>query len=905
MPPDLVVPPSLAVRAERSAAPALVQAALDRLAEGHPGLFERLDADPQLAGALVAVIAASRSLTRVLEIRPEGIATLAALDRRAPRADTTPAELVRWKQLELLRIAARDLIGLDPLERTTAALAALAEDVLEGAYLLTATPHEEPTALAVIGMGKLGGRELNYASDIDIIFVGDGPHDPLERRARALVEIAATCFRVDTNLRPQGRDGPLVRSLDSFEAYWGRWAEPWEFQALLKARAVAGDRRLGGSFTDTAARWLWSHPFAVDDLRDLRQMKQRSETEVANRGLAEREIKRGRGGIRDIEFTVQLLQLVHGHNDPDLRSPTTLEVLGELADAGYIDRADATALAEAYRFLRTLEHRLQLEEEQQVHTVPVDPEALDRLARVMGFRDAVAGTATRQLEQLLLSHQLAVRSIHERVYFRPLLEAFAHRGSPLSATAAMTQLQAFGFTDADRTKVAVGELTRGLNRSSRLMQQFLPLILDWLSRTPDPDLGLLLLRNLLTGSPRTAQLIDVFRDSPEAAQRVCTLLGTSRLVGDILIRNPDLVARLPDQERLRTRSKEDLVESALAVCTWRETMDSRQVALRRWKDRNLLGITARDVLDAGEVEAVAADLALLAEASLETALLLLEPKIPFCVIAMGRLGGAELSYASDLDVLFVYDRSEDDDPVGAPTEALRLASGLRRFLGGKTPALKLYDVDADLRPEGRHGPLARTVEGFEHYWDHYALVWERQAMIRARPVAGDLALGQRLLATIEPQVWDAPLTPSDVREIRRSKARVESERIPVHEDPQFHLKLGRGSLSDVEFTVQLLQLRHGIRSPGTMHALRLLAEAGVLDDDDADTLMTSYRFCERTRNRWYLVNSKPGDSLPTAPEQLRWLARSLDMDPTELRERYRRVTRRARRVVERVFYEKE
>ena len=900
---DLAIPPALAVRTEKSAAPLLVQAALERLAEAHPGLFDRLDADNQLAAALIAVIAASRSLTRVLEIQPGAIETLAALDRRRPRTDRTTADLVRWKHLELLRIAARDLIGLDALAATTAALAALADDVLEAAYLLTAAPDEEPAALAVIGMGKLGGRELNYASDIDIIFVGDGPHDRLERRARAVVEIAAGCFRVDTNLRPQGRDGPLVRSLDSFEAYWDRWAEPWEFQALLKARPVAGDKRLGGSFADTAARWLWSHPFAVDDLRDLRRMKQRSETEVAKRGLTEREIKRGRGGIRDIEFTVQLLQLVHGHIDPGLRSPTTLDVLRELAVAGYIDRADATELTEAYTFLRTLEHRLQLEEEQQVHTVPLDPEALDRLARVMGFRDTVGGTAIRQLEQRLLNHQLAVRSIHERVYFRPLLETFAQRGSPLSVTAALTQLQAFGFTDAERTRVAVGELTRGLNRSSRLMQQFLPLILDWLSRTPDPDLGLLLLRNLLSGSPRTAQLIDVFRDSPEAAQRVCTLLGTSRLVGDIIIHNPDLVARLPDEERLRTGSKDDLVTSALAVSTWRETMDQRQLALRRWKDRNLLGITARDVLDAAGVESIGADLTLLAEASLETALQLLEPTIPFCILAMGRFGGAELSYASDLDVLFVYDRGAAGEPVGAPTEALRLASGLRRFMGGRTPALRLYDIDADLRPEGRHGPLARTVEGFMHYWDHYALVWERQAMIRARPVAGDLALGARLLEALEPKVWGAALQPDDVREIRRIKARIESERIPVHEDPQFHLKLGRGSLSDIEFTAQLLQLQHGVRAPGTVQALRLLAAADLLADDDAETLMTSYRFCERTRNRWYLVNSKAGDSLPTAPDQLRWLARSLDMDATELRERYRRVTRRARRVVERVFYE--
>lgn len=904
---DLGLPATLDVRVERSARPAAVHAVLVRLVESRPEIVARLHADPRLADALVAVIAASRSLTRLIETQPNSVEVLEHLDRREPRADTTVEELVGWKQRELLRIAARDLIGVDPLETTAAALADLAADVLDGACLLadalqTSSPGDAADHLAVIGMGKLGGHELNYASDIDIIFVGDGTHDVLERRARVIVDIAGRCFRVDTNLRPQGRDGPLVRSLDSYEAYWDRWAEPWEFQALLKARPVAGDPRLGRQFADTAQRWLWWHPFAADDLRDLRQMKSRAEREVAKRGLTDREIKRGRGGIRDIEFTVQLLQLVHGHLDPELRSPTTLAVLREMADAGYIDPADAADLADAYRFLRVLEHRLQLEDEQQNHTVPVDPTALDQLARVMGFRDRADATAVRQLEQQLLSHQLTVRSIHERVYFRPLLESFSRANPAFGPDAAATRLKAFGFADAHRTQVAVTELTHGLNRSSRLMQQFLPVILDWLSRTPDPDLGLLMLRNLLSGVPRTSQLIDVFRDSPEAAQRACTLLGTSRLVGDILIHNPDLVARLPDAERLLTSSRDELVESARTVSMWREDQDDRQLALRRWKERNLLGVIARDVLDDLEVEKVGADLTALAEASLETAVRSVEPAIPFSVIAMGRFGGAELSYASDLDLIFVYDRGGAANAADAAEEALRVASGITRILGGPTPALQLYPIDTQLRPEGRQGPLARTIDGFRHYWEHYALVWERQAMIRARPVAGDLELGARLLEVLEPHLWGRGLPAGDVREIRRMKARIERERIPFGEDPQFHLKLGRGSLSDIEFTAQLLQLEHDIPSPGTMQALRLLAEAGVLAGDDAEILMTSYRFCERARNRWYLVNSKPGNSLPTSPEQLQWLARSLDLDSATLREQYRRVTRRARRVVERVFY---
>ena len=877
---------------EHSAAPAAVAVAIERLVEAHDGLAARLDRDRGLRDALVAVTAASRALTDVCLRDARAVEVLADLDRRPAREAEDAASLARWKRLELLRIAARDLLGRDELETVVSALAALAADVLDGAWRLAGEPP-----LAVIAMGKLGGRELNYASDIDVMFVGEG-----EQGARRLMEVARTCFRVDADLRPEGRDGPLVRSLESFEAYWDRWAQTWEFQALLKARPVGGSSDLGNAFLTAAHKRLWERPFTADDVRSVRAMKARSEEMLARKGLRDREVKRGRGGIRDIEFAVQLLQLVHGRSDPHLRSPTTLDALAELERAGCVAADDARALARAYRFLRVIEHRLQLVDEQQVHALPTDVAARTRLARVMGYRDTAEADALAQLDDALRLHQATVRSIHERLFFRPLLETLAGSASAtLAPGEAETRLVAFGFTDPARTRQAVRELTRGLSRSSRLMRQLMPLLLEWLSESPDPDLGLLGLRKLSSGPQRATELATAFRDSPEAARRLCAVLGTSGLLGETLEHHPDLIPALGDPDAMAPRPPESLADGATTALAWRGGRQERRAGLRRFKQREELRIAARDVLglegdDAETVPATARQLTALAEASVRAALDAVGPRLPFAVIAMGRFGGAELSYASDLDLLFVYDGTTPADFAAAE----RTAEALLAFLGEAGPG-RIYNTDLDLRPEGKQGPLARSLDGYRAYYERWGQTWERQALVRARPVAGDPELGRRFMAVAEAHVWQ-PLTDEQAREIRRMKARIERERLPAGDDSSFHLKLGRGSLSDVEFTAQLLQLQHGVREPGTIAALDALAAAGHLDADDHAVLVDAYRFCERTRNRWFLVKGAPGDALPTQPEQLTRLARSLDSTPGELRESYRRVTRRARQVVQRLFY---
>ena len=919
---------AVAAAVDRSADPAAVRAALARMLEARPeladGLVDAGPGGPTMLEGLVAVIAASRSLTaalvsdptlvEVLRDRPDDpfhrardVGDYTTSSAVALAADSDPLRaLRRWKRRELVRIAARDLLGLAGLAVVAAELAALAEVCLARAL----EAAEPAVPFAIIGMGKLGGRELNYASDVDVLFVHDldghaGTADATEaeRVARAVMRVMTEptpdgiVFRTDADLRPEGRAGPLVRSLDSYASYYDRWARNWEFQALIKARPVAGDEDLGRRFMQLIDPHVWPDVLDADAVQEARAMKARAEAETARKGLTDRELKRGRGGIRDIEFAVQLLQLVHGRNDTSIRSATTLDALEQLADGAYVERSDANRLADAYVFLRTVEHRLQLRDEQQTHTLPTDVDARIRLARVLGYRDRPEGSALEAFEADHRSHQAAVRAIHERLYFAPILDTLAGVGS-LSPEVAEARLAAFGFADAGHTRAALRELTSGLSRTSRVMQQLLPLVLDWLSTTPDPDLGLLQLRRFVESANQAAPVATTFRDAPGAAERVCRILGSSRLIGDALLHQPEFVELLADDAELqRERSRGELVDSAMETLQWRTDSEQRRAGLRRFKRRELLRIARarhpRPRADRGHRR----ELAALADACVEAALSALEPSVPFAVIGMGRLGGRELSYASDIDVLFVYD---GDSPADFDA-AERIATQLMAEVGMTTSDGQTFRIDLALRPEGKQGVLARSLAGYRAYYEEYGLTWEFQSLLRARPVAGDLDVAVRFLKLVEPFVYRDPFPESEALEVRRVKVRVEQERIPPGEDPQFHLKLGKGALTDIEFTVQLLQLGHGaahpeVRSAATIEALHRLQAAGYLDATDTDTLEASYRFCERARNARYLVTGMPGDGLPTGEiaAHVARLMGYLHRPQASLRDDYQRLTRRAR-----------
>jgi glutamate-ammonia-ligase adenylyltransferase len=815
----------------------------------------------------------------------------------------------------LIPIALDDVRGEADLPTTTSRLSD-AMDAIVGDELARAIgqvsdrhPIAPDVGFAVMSMGKWGARELNYFSDIDLVFVHDGAgHGETEARAAALAiasrliaSLSAPTFdgptlNVDADLRPEGTMGPLSRSLDGYSGYYQRWGEAWELQALLKSRFTAGDPDLGQRFRLMADRIIWDEGLDVDALRSIRALKARAEE-----GVSSSDIKRSRGGIRDIEFAVQILQLVHGRGDEDLRVTSTLEAIAALSSHGYIEEEEAVRLADAYGFLRNVEHRLQLHELKQTHTLPSAIEDKEWLGRSLGFTvDPVA-----ELETRLAEVRATARDLHERLYFRPILDALVGVDTArLTQAGAAVRLEALGFRKTVAASQAVNDLMSGMSRRSSVMRQMLPLMLDWLSQSPDPDLGLGQLRLLLAHSTDHAALIRILQTNPVAGERLCTLLGTGKLVGDLMDRIPEFVPRLADDDLLADiRDLDDATTQLIGVLDSRPEREARIGTIRRFVRRRKLRIAARDILGAAPTEATIHALSDSADAAVIGSVhTVAGAGDGFGVIAMGRWGGRELSYGSDIDLMYVHGANDTE-------RGLELAVEVGKVLSEPNRHGEAYEIDAGLRPEGRKGPLSRSLDSYRRYYQEWVAPWELLALVKARPAAGDPDLLEDYFQMIEPVLWRQALTREMVAEIRAIKARVESERIPAHEDPDFHLKLGPGGLSDVEFATQLMQLRHGgaipeLRVSGTFPALAALGDTGLITSSQYRDLHDAYLFCTRVRLRLHMQSGRPSDSLPMVQEATSRLAASLGFERSgEMREQYMRVTRRSRRAFEAIFYD--
>ncbi|WP_025274145.1 bifunctional [glutamine synthetase] adenylyltransferase/[glutamine synthetase]-adenylyl-L-tyrosine phosphorylase [Haloglycomyces albus] len=809
-----------------------------------------------------------------------------------------------WK-INLSRIAIDDFRGTSDLKTTVSALSRLADTVLQRAYELAVDEHPGDAELAIVAMGKTGAKELNYISDVDVVFVATGDIDIATRRAEYVCRVvSAQTWQVDPNLRPEGRNGPLVRSLESYLHYLREWAHPWEFQALIKARPAAGNLALGDEWRRTVEPMIWEtidQPSLVNDVRDMRRRVERSVPPAKRK----RELKLGPGGLRDIEFAVQLLQLVHGRADAALRVSSTFTALESLVDGGYLARKDGADLTDTYAFLRSTEHRLQLRRLKRTHQIPEPGPALTQLRQSLGY------VADEDFERDWRFHAATARRLHEKLLYKPLLDAVASiptENLRLTTAAASDRLAALGFTDPATALTHIRRLTSGLNRTAVLQRNLLPVVLDELADVPEPDHGLLAYRKVSESLGSTPWYLRFLRDAgsvdgpnsvPPAVTRLARLLGTSRYFTGLLQRSPQALRYLADDADLRPRERQTLEAGMRAAASRHRKPAAAMAAVRAIRRQELLRIAAGDLLEVIDMTQVATALTELTEAVIATAMSIvkrdLEEPLPLAIIAMGRFGGMEMSYGSDADIVAIHN--------GNPRRAIEVVSQMRDLLSAPSNEPPL-ELDFGLRPEGKGGALAASWESYRRYFDRgRAQLWERQALLRSRVVIGEAQLQEDLRKFVDSVRYrPGGLSTEELTEFRRLKARVDTERLPRGADRSTHTKLGRGGLVDIEWAVQLLQMRYAtvaeLHTPSTLRALRAAWDAEIVDEEQYSTLADAWILVSRVRNAMMLTQGAPRDQIPPLGKQLNTLSQYLGYgsDSEEFLNDYRALTRRAHNV---------
>ena len=887
---------------------------------------------------------------------------------------------------ELAKIALIDVCSPDPVELMPTVgrhLADLAAAALEGALAiartevaegagggLCATPARGASVdaldLAIIGMGKCGARELNYISDVDVVYViAPAPASDLPEGAEPLTEqecaqigtelvhaltkaIMAPApepplWEVDANLRPEGKDGPLVRTVESYVSYYKRWAENWEFQALLKARPVAGSAHLGRRFAHAIDPFVWDSAARESFVESVQAMRARV-TDNIPPAQVEQQIKLGPGGLRDIEFTVQLLQLVHGRTDPTVRTKSTIESLEALTGSSYISRADAQTFALYYKKLRLLEHRIQLSQLRRTHLMPAKEQERRALARSLVSPERLGTLSAEQMYKAWQKLKRNVRSLHERVFFRPLLAAVSTLSRDevvLTESAAQDRLAALGYRDPRGAMRHIQALTSGVSRRAEIQRHLMPVLLGWFADGVDADAGLLGFRIVSESLGTTSWYLRMLRDSPAAAERLCHILSSSRYITDLLEDAPTSITWLDKVADLQPLGAAALKAEIASLLSRHDDSAEAMRAVRYLRRREILRIAMGDALNLLGVQQVCTGLATVDECTIGAALALAEreeitakereeaagireipeeePENPLlteiAVIAMGRLGGAENGFGSDADVMFVHRPVEGAGEEEAQSQANRIVNRLMQLIKQPVrPAIRAerpLEVDADLRPEGKQGAMVRSLDSYRAYYERWAETWEFQALLRARPIAGSEELGRAFIELIDPYRYPREFTAEQAQQVRRMKARVEHERMPHGADRTRQLKLGRGGLSDVEWLVQLIQLQHahevqGLRTTSTLEALNAAVEANLVAAEDAEVLRDAWLLATKIRGGNVLRGVRQSDLLPTLRDALEAVARWSGYSPgsaRQLEEDYLRVTRNARKVYERLFFE--
>ena len=786
-----------------------------------------------------------------------------ANDLRALAGDSIAAENFRalrfWKGREMARIALRELADVAPLEETTAELSQLAEICLSAVFKhwnselrqRYGSPDAEFTMLA---LGKLGGGELNHSSDVDLIFLYSNErqvsprfsyHEFFNRLGKKILETFATrdpegpLFRIDLRLRPEGSAGPLARSLESMEHYYGGFGETWERLALIKARGICGSRELAYEFLRQHQPFIYPSSPTPDLLDEIASIKRRIERDIVGQENLGRNVKLGAGGIREIEFIVQALQLIHGARHAFLQEPSMLKALRALHQLDLLPRDEVVKLDEAYRFLRRVEHRLQIDAEQQTHTIPQEPAVLRRLALSLGF------SSSREFTSALQKQMRNVRSIFRRVISEKAAEA-----KPIDLAI---------FSDQRRATKALANLAQAsvsfhiAPRTRQIFRKLRPLLLDWLAKAADPDATLNQFVRFVQAYGLRSLLFELLVTNPRLLELLVKTFDASQFAGNLLIRRPQLLEEITRSENLdRGIAIEEHLRRLASLDLTRASLDG----VRAYRQTELLRIVLRDVLGLVDLAKLLAEHSALAEACLLFVNRLLGSE-ELTIIALGKFGGREIGYGADLDVLFVG-------------EDIRAAQNLVVAMAQPSAEGNLPTLDARLRPDGEKGPLVCSLAAYESYYQRRAQLWELHALTRARSVTSPL---QDQFIDMAQRCWREASQRDDLfHQIDNMLERIRRERGSGHDFLDF--KTGAGGIIEAEFLVHALQMKAEIWNPNWNDALEQLRGRGVLPAAQAADTKRGYEFlrrCESALRRW---ENKTASTLPSdAGEQRKFAVR--------------------------------
>jgi len=863
--------------------------------------------------------------------------------------------LREFKRFEILRIAARDLGGLAPLEEVTAELSDLAAASLQLAHevcrrclvrehgipLMQTDSGTREAEMTVIGMGKLGGRELNFSSDIDIIYFYESDKGETvgvetdagevkggvslhvffnklgEMISKALSQVTEDgfVFRVDVGLRPEGKSGDMAVSLRSAEIYYESWGQSWERTAMLKARPVAGSLELGEQLLRMLQPFVYRKYLDYNLIEDMKNMKQKIDASLTRSMERESNLKLGRGGIREVEFFIQALQLVYAGKNPKLRERNSLSALDTLLASRLIGEEDHRQLVEAYRFLRTAEHRIQVVQERQTHNLPAKEEEIRALARRCGF---LRTNGLERFREVLEGHRANVSVIYGNLFHTgdekaPLdvePEVLFLLDSKANSDLVKDMLAERRFEDVDRAYENLLLLRHGPEkanltpRSRRILEQISPLMLREVFESPDPDLALTNLERFLVVIGSRSSYYALLAENRTTLKLLVSLFGMSEFLSKILISHPELLESMVARSYSSTVKSRDMMAMELnGLLEQGEYFEDQLDVLRRYRNEEFLRIGMNDIhgrLGQGEITA---QLTILGETCLDAAYRLAVQELKrfgrplyscagkpaeanLAVIGLGKLGGGELNYHSDLDIIFVYDHqgmTDGEKPITNHEYFAKLAQKMISILTLQTREGYVYKIDTRLRPSGNAGPLVTSLDSFLAYHRREAQIWERQALTKARVVLGDEVLDSQLHDVIRHTVYGFSIDDDGRAEIHRLRMRMETE-LARETGGSYNIKTGRGGMVDVEFAAQYLQLKYGCRFPelrttSTIVALKEVQTLGLVPAGAAETLLNGYKFLRKLENRLRIIHDYSSNDLSGSRSYLDKLARRMGYDP--------------------------